>query len=66
MNLEHLRLGVAAVWIFAALVLTTDLDMSWTTGAVMIALGLVPPIALVVLWDRPLPTIGRRTVDPRL
>ena len=65
-NLEYLRLAVAAVWIFAALFLATDLRMSWATGAVLIVLGLVPPIALVVLWDHPLPALGRRARDPRL
>ena len=65
-TLERLRIGVSVVWIFIALYIATDLSVSWTTGPVLFVLGTIPPVALLLLWNHPLPTIGRRVRDPRL
>jgi hypothetical protein len=65
MNLERIRLSLAAVWLFVALYIATDLHLSWATASLLIAVGLIPPIALFGLWNRPGPIFGRRSHDPR-
>jgi hypothetical protein len=66
MTLEQLRIGVSAIWMFVALYIATDLNVSWTTGPLLLVLGVIPPVALLFLWNHPLPAVGRRTKDPRL
>ena len=66
LNLERLRIGVSAIWMFVALYIAIDLQVSWTSGPLLLVLGIIPPIALLFLWNHPLPAMGRRTRDPRL
>ena len=66
MTLERLRIGVSVIWMLVALYIATDLSMSWTTGPVLFAVGIIPPIALLLLWDHPLPVMSWRARDPRL
>ena len=66
MTLERLRIGVSVLWMLTALYIATDLRVSWTTGPVLFALGIIPPVALLLLWNHPLPAMGRRVRDPRL
>ena len=49
-----------------ALYIATDLNVSWKTGPVLFVLGIIPPVALLLLWNHPLPAMGRRVRDPRL
>jgi len=66
MNLERLRIGVSVIWMLVALYIATDLSVSWKTGPVLVALGVIPPVALLLLWNHPLPAMSRRVRDPRL
>ena len=66
MTVERVRLGIAAIWMFVALFIATDLTLSWTTGPALLVLGLIPPIALIFLWNDPAPAMNRRVRDPRL
>jgi hypothetical protein len=66
MTLERLRIGVSVLWMFVALYIATDLSVSWTTGPVLFVLGIIPPVALLLLWNHPLPAMSRRVRDPRL
>jgi hypothetical protein len=66
MTLERLRILVSVIWMVVALYIATDLSVSWTTGPVLFALGIVPPVALLLLWNHPLPAISWRARDPRL
>jgi hypothetical protein len=65
MTMERTRLAIAAVWLFAGLYIATDLNLSWRTGPILFALGLVPPIALFWLWNHAEPALGKRAADPR-
>ena len=65
MTIENIRIGIAAVWMFAALFIATNLQVSWKTGPVLVVLGLIPPIALLFLWNHSLPALSRRPQDPR-
>ena len=66
MTLEQVRIGVSAIWMFVTLYIATDLNVSWTTGPVLVVVGIIPPVALLLLWNHPLPAMNRRTRDPRL
>ena len=63
--MEHVRIGLASVWLFVALYIATDLHVTWTTGALLVMLGLVPPIALFGLWNQNGPLFTRPVRDPR-
>lgn len=64
-SVQRLRLLLAAIWLFALLYIATDLRLSWTTGAMLFAVALVPPIALFGLWDQVGPLFHRTSRDPR-
>jgi hypothetical protein len=65
MHFERIRLGIAAIWMFVALFIAAVLQLSWKTAPLLLVLGLVPPIALLLLWNHPLPPLSRRPQDPR-
>ena len=66
MNLERIRIGLGATWMLTALFIATDLQLTWKTGSIFAVLGLIPPIALLYLWNHPLPALPGRSHDPRL
>ena len=66
MSLEVFRSGALLIWVFVALYIAGDLRVSWTTGPLLVGLGIIPPVALLILWDHPLPGLRRRARDPRL
>ena len=66
MTLERLRIGVSVLWMLVALYIATDLSVSWTTGPVLFAVGIIPPVALLLLWNHPLPAMSGHAKDPRL
>jgi len=65
MSVERLRLILAAIWVFASLSIATGLRLSWTTGAVLLAFGVIPPIALFLLWNQRAPLFNKSSRDPR-
>ena len=65
MSVERLRLILTVIWLLASLSIITGLRLSWTTGAILFAVGLVPPIALFALWDQAGPLFQRNSRDPR-
>ena len=65
MTLEKMKLGVAAGWVIAALIIATLVNLSWTTGTILVLLSLVPPIALFLLWHEPTQTMSERIAAAR-
>ena len=65
MSVERLRLILTAICLLASLSIATSLRLSWTTGAILIAVALVPPIALFGLWYQTRPLFHRTSRDPR-
>ena len=65
MSVERLRLVLTAIWLLASLYIATSLRLSWTTGAILFTVGLVPPIALFALWYQAGPLFHRTSRDPR-
>ena len=65
MKVQRLRMVLAAIWLFALLYILIGLRLSWTTGAILFAVSLVPPIALFGLWDQTRPLFHKTSRDPR-
>jgi len=54
MELRKIKLTVAAVWVLAAIVIGLVAGVTSTGGLVLLAaLGLLPPLALLLLWNDP-------------
>ncbi len=65
MKVQRLRMIVAAIWLFALLCIVIGLPLSWTTGTILFAVSLVPPIALFGLWNQAEPLFHKASRDPR-
>ena len=63
--MERVRFVLAAVWLFVALYIAIDLRITWATGALLVVVGLIPPIALFGLWNQSEPLFARPGRDPR-
>ena len=65
MTLERMKIGIAAGWVFAALIIATLVNLSWTTGPILAILSLVPPVALFLMWREPTLTMSERIAAGR-
>jgi hypothetical protein len=54
MELQQIKSTVAAVWVLAAIVVGLIAGVTSPGGLVVLAaLGLLPPLALLLLWNHP-------------
>ena len=54
MELQQIKSTVAAAWVFAASVVGLGVGVTSSGGLVALAaLGLLPPLALLLLWNHP-------------
>lgn len=60
MNLQRIKLTISALWILAALSVILVAGASIAATVFIAALGTLPPIALLLLWREPLPTMSER------
>jgi hypothetical protein len=65
MSADRLRLILTTIWLCTSLYIATGIRLSWTTGAILFAVGLVPPIALFALWNHAGPLFNGTSRDPR-
>ena len=65
MTLERIKIGIAVGWVFAALIIATLVNLSWTTGPILAILSLVPPVALFLMWREPTQTMSERIAAGR-
>ena len=65
MTLEKMKIGIAAGWVVAALIIATLVNLSWTTGSILLLLSLVPLVALFLLWHEPTQTMSERIASGR-
>ena len=65
MTLEKMRIGIAAGWVFATLIIATLINLSWKTGPILVLLSVVPPVALFLLWHEPKQTMSERIAAAR-
>jgi hypothetical protein len=65
MSLQQIKISVSAVWIFVALVIAIAVDLSWTRGLMIAGFGLLPPLAVLLLWNEPARTMSESINDAR-
>lgn len=67
MNLQQIKMSVSALWVVIATVIAIALavDLSWTKGLMLAGFGLIPPLAILLLWNEPAPTMSESINDAR-
>jgi hypothetical protein len=60
MSLQQIKMSASAAWVLIATVLAIALavDMSSTKGLMLAVFGLLPPLALLLLWNEPAQTMS--------
>ena len=59
MELRKIKSTVAAVWVLVAIVIGLVAGVTSVGGLVLLAaLGLLPPLALLLLWNDPSPSLS--------
>ena len=58
MSLQRIKVTMSSLWILAAIVTIVVAGASMTANLGIIALGVLPPVALLLLWTDPLPTMS--------
>ena len=53
MQLQRIKMIVAASWVLVALVIAIGARVSWPLYVVIAVLGLLPPLALLLWWNEP-------------
>lgn len=60
MQLEHLKRTISGVWMLTALAVAIVVNPS-TMGAILLgALGLLPPLVILLAWNHPAQTMSER------
>jgi hypothetical protein len=65
MQLQRIKTVAAALWMLTVIVIATAVEVSWTTGIALAAFGLLPPLALLLLWNEPRQTMSESIRDAR-
>ena len=65
MTLQRIKMTVSAVWVLIATLIAVVVDMSWTRGLLVASLGLLPPLALMLLWNEPTRSMSESINDAR-
>ena len=60
-------MSVSAAWVLSATVvaIVMAVDMSWAKGLILAGFGLLPPLAILLLWNEPAQTMSERINDAR-
>ena len=67
MTLQRIKMTLSVVWVLAALVLAVALgaDVSRSTMMAIAAAGLLPPLAILLLWNEPPQTMSESIDEAR-
>ena len=67
MSLQLIKRTASALWVLIATVVAIALaaDMSWTKGLMLAGFGLLPPLAILLLWNEPAQTMSESINDAR-
>jgi hypothetical protein len=55
----------SAVWVLIATVIAMVIDLSWIRGIALAGFGLLPPLALLLLWNEPAQTMSESINEGR-
>ena len=65
MELQHIKKTVAGLWLLTAVVIAIVIDPSWIGGITLAVFGVLPPLAMLVLWNDPAQTMSERIREAR-
>jgi hypothetical protein len=65
MTVQRIKTTVSALWMVAALVAILVAGASMAGNLLIAALGVLPPVALLLLWNDPAPTMSERINEAR-
>ena len=67
MTLQRIKMTLSAAWVLAALALAIAIgaDMSWVKMTALAAIALVPPLAILLLWNDPPQTMSESIHEAR-
>lgn len=65
MDLQHIKMTVSAAWILIALAITIITGPSLLGGIFLAVFGLLPPLALLLLWNDPAKTMSESIDEAR-
>ena len=56
MELQYIKMTVSTLWVLTAVVIAIVADPSWSRGIALASFGLLPPLAILLLWNDPAQT----------
>ena len=65
MTLQRIKMAGSAVWVLIAMLIAIAVDMSWTRGVLIASFGLLPPLAVLLLWNEPTQTMSESINNAR-
>ena len=65
MQLQRVKMIVAATWALSVFLVAIVLGMSGLGLIAVTAIALVPPLALLLLWNEPAPTMSESITQAR-
>lgn len=65
MELPYSKVTVSTLWLITAVVIAIVADLSWTGGIALATFGLLPPLAILLLWTDPAQTISESIHEAR-
>lgn len=60
MSLRQIKMAMSAAWVLVALIVAIAINPEWPGRLVVVAMGALPPLALLLLWNEPSPTMSER------
>jgi hypothetical protein len=65
MQLQNIKLSAAVGWSLTTVAVGTVIDLTWSTATLLAAFAFLPPLALLLLWNEPSPTMSERIRNAR-
>ena len=63
MPLQHIKMAASAGWVLIALVIAIAIGPGWAGLVALAAFGLLPPLAILLFWNDPEPTMSESIRD---
>jgi hypothetical protein len=65
MELQHIKMTVSGLWVLIAVFIAIVADLSAPRLIALAGVGLLPPLALLLLWNDPAQTISESIHEAR-
>jgi len=65
MELQRIKMTVATLWVLTAVVIAIVSNLSWSGGIALASFGLLPPLAILLLWNDPSQTTSESIREAR-